>query len=183
MPDCGIEEHTHSISCYSDPNADVETSADWEATLPGDLGIYWSENLVLVAESQLGYEESESNYILDADGITKQGNTYYLAYALTSGTQNTRWKNNTDRATSLYLRYTPEFTVTFNSDGFDAIEESVGYNGYPSLTEPNGWTRAGYNLIGWLASDNQTVYTYEELLARPVTQNISYTAQKSTPSR
>ena len=32
---CGYEtEHTHSVLCYSDANADLETSGDWESTLP-----------------------------------------------------------------------------------------------------------------------------------------------------
>ena len=399
---CGFEEHIHTISCYSDPAADVETEEIWEATLPNDLGKYWSENLARIALSQIGVAESEKNFILDDDGETKKGitrygqwygnpygdwsamfaafclhyadvpqdaipwspgvynmmqlcadkkilsqpdtyvgtngnilfldtdgngnadkilivtaleefapeesagemirtiggdwddavaevliakddprivgyiptaavreaylqslplysinknsniytidvyalpvdydgnritelpvtslgtlrvgnttkqyvadqfdydlgvyhsayfgsetsvtinnvntvwryksgsNSYYLAYAQTNGTQNQRWKNRTDTTVSLYLRYTPEFTVTFESEGFETMMEYVGYKDYPTLTEPSEWAREGYTLVGWLASDNQTVYSYDELMARPITANVTYTAQ------
>ena len=29
---CGLEEHTHSLDCYSDPTADVETEEQWKRT-------------------------------------------------------------------------------------------------------------------------------------------------------
>ena len=398
---CGREEHIHTISCYSDPAADVETEKDWEATLPDNLGRFWSENMARIALSQIGVSESQRNYILAADGETKQGitrygqwygnpygdwsamfaafclhyadvpqdaipwspgvytmmqlcadkgilsqpdnyvnlngnllfldtdgngnadkilivtaledtpiaegqgdmikaiggdwdntvaevkiakndprivayiptaavreaytqslpmysinknsntytidvyalpvnydgeritevpvtklgtlrvnsttrtsvssqfdyemgvyhsayfgtessvtinnintvwryrsgTTYYLAYAQTNGTENKTWKRNADTTISLYLRYTPEFTVTFQSEGYDPVVEYVGYQQCPTETAPSQWTREGYTLAGWLASDNQTAYSYEELLARPVTGNITYTAR------
>ena len=398
---CGYEEHIHTISCYSDPAADVETAEIWEATLPGDLGNYWSENLARIALSQIGVAESEKNFVLADDGETRQGitrygqwygnphgdwsamfaafclhysdvpqdaipwspgvynmmqlcadkeilsqpdayvgmngnllfldidgngsadkilivstleesapekstenmivaiggdwdnavaevkiakddprimgyiptaavreaylqslplysinknsntytidvyalpvdyngnritdlpvmelgtlrvdsttkktvadqfdydlgvyhsayfgtettvsvnnvntvwryrkgTTYYLAYAQTNGTQNQQWKNRADTTVSLYLRYTPEFTVTFKSEGFESVIEYVGYQDYPTETGPSGWVREGYTLAGWLASDNQTVYSYDEVLSRPVTSNVTYTAQ------
>ena len=402
---CGYEEHIHTISCYSNPAADVETAEIWEASLPDDLGKYWSENLARIALSQIGVTESEKNFILTDDGETKQGitrygqwygnphgdwsamfaafclyyadvpqdaipwspgvynmmqlcadkeilsqpdayvglngnllfldtdgngnadkilvvialeepaseegagdmikavggdwdnavtevkiakddprivgyiptaavreaylqslplysinknnniytidvyalpvdyngnriitlpvtnlgtlrvettakkpvadqfdynlgvyhsayfgtetsvnvdnvstvwryrsgTTYYLAYAQTNGTQNQRWKNRADTTISLYLRYTPEFTVTFRSEGFESVIEYVGYQNYPTETGPSRWVREGYTLAGWLASDNQTVYSYEELLSRPVTSNMTYTAQWRLP--
>ena len=398
---CGYEEHVHNLSCYSDPVADVETAEIWEATLPNDLGNYWSENLARIAVSQIGVKESEKNFILANDGETKQGITrygqwygnpygdwsamfvafclhyadvpteaiprspgvynmmqlcvdkdilsqpdayvglngnilfldtdgnsnadkilivtaleeyapeesagdiiraiggdwddtvaevqiskddprivgyiptaavrdsylqsmplysinkknnvytidvyalpvdyngnritelpvtnlgtlsvnsktkksvadqfdynlgvyhsayfgtetevsdnnistvwrnqsgftYYLAYEQTNGTQNQYWKNRTDTSISLYLCYTPEFTVTFQSEGFEAVVEYVGYKDYPTETEPSQWNRENYTLVGWLASDNQMVYSYEEILSRAVTANITYTAQ------
>ena len=64
---CGMAAHKHEITCYSDPSADVETARDWEATLPEDLGKYWSENLARIALSQLGVTESEKNFILAED--------------------------------------------------------------------------------------------------------------------
>ena len=51
---CGKEEHIHTAECYSDNQADVETAADWEKTLPADLGGGWAGNVVKVAASQLG---------------------------------------------------------------------------------------------------------------------------------
>ena len=61
---CGLEEHIHSLSCYSDPSADVETAEIWEASLPDDLGKYWSENLARIAISQIGITESEKIILL-----------------------------------------------------------------------------------------------------------------------
>lgn len=68
---CAIEEHTHTLSCYSNSEADVETAANWEATLPSDLSGVWADDLVAIAESQLGYTESDENYLVTDDGKTK----------------------------------------------------------------------------------------------------------------
>lgn len=84
---CGLEEHTHTAACYpqeespsGDPNADVETQSDWEASfrdveLTGD----WSRDVLAIAESQLGYTESTANFIVDEEGGTK-GYTRYGAW-------------------------------------------------------------------------------------------------------
>jgi len=74
---CGYEEHVHKLSCYSDDTADLETAAVWEASLPDQLTSQWADDLVLVAETQIGYEESVKNYILAEDGETKHGITRY----------------------------------------------------------------------------------------------------------
>ncbi|MCD8341880.1 MAG: leucine-rich repeat protein [Clostridiales bacterium] len=78
---CGLEEHTHTVECLTDETADVETSDDWEATLPADLTGVWAEDVVSVAESQLGYTESTANFTLDEDGTTRRGYTRYGAWA------------------------------------------------------------------------------------------------------
>ena len=134
-----------------------------------DLGVYHS--------AYFGTETSVSVDNINTIWRYRRGGTYYLAYAQTNGTQNQQWQNRADTTISLYLRYTPEFTVTFESEGFDAMMEYVGYHDYPTLTEPSEWSREGYTLVGWLSSDNQTVYSYEELMSRPVTSNVTYTAQ------
>ena len=54
--------------------------------------------------------------------------------------------------------------------------EYVSYKDCPQETGPSEWRRGGYTLVGWLASDNQTVYSYDEVLSRPVTSNVTYTA-------
>lgn len=77
---CGLEEHTHDLNCYTDTTADVERAADWEATVPQELSGNWSEDLIAVAESQLGYKESTRNYIVLNDGITTRGYTRYGAW-------------------------------------------------------------------------------------------------------
>ena len=134
-----------------------------------DLGVYHS--------AYFGTETSVTINNVNTVWRYRSGGTYYLAYAQTNGTQNQYWKNRADTTISLYLRYTPEFTVTFESEGFETMMEYVGYQDYPTLTEPSQWAREGYSLAGWLASDNQTVYSYEELMSRPVTSNVTYTAQ------
>ncbi|MBR0447652.1 MAG: Cna B-type domain-containing protein [Clostridia bacterium] len=73
---CQLEEHVHQISCYSDPDADVETAEVWENTLP-KLTDNTGENMLLIAQSQLGYRESDRNYELAEDGLTKCGITRY----------------------------------------------------------------------------------------------------------
>ena len=73
---CELEEHIHRIACYSDPAADVETPEIWENTLPPLTG-HKAEDLVLIAKSQLGYTESERNFGLAEDGVTKCGITRY----------------------------------------------------------------------------------------------------------
>lgn len=98
---CGLEEHTHDEACYpvtepetteeteaseADPEADLETQEIWEAslsamTLTGD----WSEDILAVAVSQLGYTESQTNYITDENGTvyhyTRYGQWYGAPYA------------------------------------------------------------------------------------------------------
>lgn len=77
---CQITEHTHSVECMIDESADVETASDWEATIPGNLSGKWAEDLVAVAKSQLGYQESTANFRLAEDGQTHKGYTRYGAW-------------------------------------------------------------------------------------------------------
>ncbi len=76
---CDLEEHTHTTACLVDETADVETAADWEATLPELSGVR-ADDVAAVAESQVGYTESESNFQLAEDGQTRQGYTRYGAW-------------------------------------------------------------------------------------------------------
>lgn len=78
---CGKEEHTHDDNCYQavkgDPDADVEKQSDWEKTLEQvPLSGDWSEDVLAVADSQLGYTESTKNYVEAEDGTLK-GYTRY----------------------------------------------------------------------------------------------------------
>ena len=57
---CGLEEHSHSSACFSDPTADVESPETWESSLP-ELSGYPIADLVRIAESQEGYAESTRN--------------------------------------------------------------------------------------------------------------------------
>ena len=76
---CGKEEHQHTLLCYSNPEADLETADIWERTLPAALSGNWADDLSAVAESQLGYHESTNNYILDEGGYI-HGYTRYGAW-------------------------------------------------------------------------------------------------------
>lgn len=86
---CTEEEHIHSEFCYdvgpSDPNADVETREDWEKSLSGvKLTGNKAENVIAVAMSQLGYQESIRNYVMVDDwnlnGYTRYGGWYGKPY-------------------------------------------------------------------------------------------------------
>lgn len=75
--ECLLEEHIHTTECYSDINADLETQAQWEEIF-GTLA-YSEEpqaNIVAAAKSQLGYTESEKNFVVDENG-EKNGYTRY----------------------------------------------------------------------------------------------------------
>lgn len=84
---CTIPEHTHEAKCVVedlDLTADMEWSALWEEET-GKLEFtgVWSEDLLTVAKSQLGYAESKRNCILKNDrllGYTRYsdwGGKYY----------------------------------------------------------------------------------------------------------
>lgn len=77
LAECPLTEHIHVESCYSDINADLETSADWEASLDT---VVWetstAETVIAVARSQLGYMESTLNFEVDLHGI-RRGITRY----------------------------------------------------------------------------------------------------------
>lgn len=83
---CEKEEHSHELICFSNPEADLESAAIWEGTLPGEdrmTGI-WSKDLLTIAESQIGYEESQKNYVVNDDdtinGYTRYGQWYGIPY-------------------------------------------------------------------------------------------------------
>ncbi|MCD7770469.1 MAG: hypothetical protein LUH23_00005, partial [Oscillospiraceae bacterium] len=73
---CELEEHTHTVECLIDLNADVEDATVWEATLPeltGDL----RTDVVAIAYSQIGYTESTANYSIGEDEVAHYGYTRY----------------------------------------------------------------------------------------------------------
>lgn len=77
---CSLAEHVHSIECYSDETADIETMLDWQemfAQYPytGNL----PEDLVGIAQSQVGYSESLLNFEIGSDGV-RRGYTRYGAW-------------------------------------------------------------------------------------------------------
>lgn len=77
---CGYEkEHKHTLLCYSDVNADLETASNWEKLIPA-LNRKPAEDLAMVARTQIGYAESQRNYKVAEDGETKRGYTRYGAW-------------------------------------------------------------------------------------------------------
>ena len=88
--DCGLEEHKHSVACYADLTVDVETAADWEATLP-ELSGDPKADLVAVARSQIGYTESENNYIMSEEKEDEQ--CHSSRYGLWYGNQYGEWNS------------------------------------------------------------------------------------------
>ena len=83
---CTLKEHTHSLICYSNPEADVETAEDWEKTL-ADIKLTgrWAEDVLAIAESQLGYKESTSNYIVEEGDVLKGYTRYGAWYGIPYG--------------------------------------------------------------------------------------------------
>lgn len=78
---CEKEIHTHTLQCSSNPDADVENSAIWERTFADvTLTGNWSEDTLAIAQTQLGYSESEQNYQVGEDGATLHGYTRYGAW-------------------------------------------------------------------------------------------------------
>ena len=87
---CDKEEHHHSIACCSDPEADLETAEDWERSMEHiDVSDADGAVLAAVAQSQLGYKESENNYTVINDfetcGYTRYGEWYEDPYGKWSG--------------------------------------------------------------------------------------------------
>lgn len=87
---CPLPEHHHTVACLSDTSADLETPEEWqaanaEAVMTGN----WAEDLVSVAQTQLGYEQSEKNFEIDpADGVTLR---YYSRYGQSYGNAYGEW--------------------------------------------------------------------------------------------
>ena len=82
---CPLEEHVHVETCYCNLSADLETADDWEMSLAGlSRGTTTAANVVIVAQSQMGYQESTLNFELDEDlvrrGITRYGQWYGNPY-------------------------------------------------------------------------------------------------------
>ena len=78
---CGLEEHHHTVNCLADPLADTEDESAWLNQTGISLTGLWTDDLLTVAEGQLGYEQSEKNFELDADdGVTVRHYTRYGAW-------------------------------------------------------------------------------------------------------
>ena len=83
---CGLEEHTHDLRCAANPNADLENRDLWEQTFADvELTGVWAEDVLAIAETQLGYRESQKNYVVldgsnETKGYTRYGAWYGIPY-------------------------------------------------------------------------------------------------------
>lgn len=77
---CNKIEHTHSADCQVNKMADVETDSDWESSLPKRTGV-WADDVVSIAKKQIGYTESNINFLFAEDNETRKGYTRYGAWA------------------------------------------------------------------------------------------------------
>ena len=102
----------------SDPTADIETAADWEKLFRDiEFTGVWADDLLAVAESQIGYRESKANFIRDEENI-KRGYTRYGAWY---GDAYAKW----DSLFVLFSMYYTGITIDqfpFKSDCEDWIE-------------------------------------------------------------
>lgn len=87
---CPLPEHHHTVACLSDTSADLETPEEWQAAnAKAVMTGNWAEDLVSVAKTQLGYEQSEKNFEIDpADGVTLR---YYSRYGQSYGNPYGEW--------------------------------------------------------------------------------------------
>ena len=75
---CPLKEHRHTVACLRDPMEDIETEDDWLAATNIQLTGQWNTDLLAVAETQLGYKQSEKNFEIDeSDGVSLR---YYSRY-------------------------------------------------------------------------------------------------------
>ena len=105
---CGFEEHIHDFSCYPDLTADLENWDIWAASIP-ELTGQVAEDIVLVAQAQLGCGESTLNFEIADDGETRNGITRYGQWY---GNPYGAWSN---MFTSFCLRYAGLTNVPINS--------------------------------------------------------------------
>lgn len=72
---CGKEEHEHTAACLVNPNAEID--AEYDAKTPERTSMDWAQDMVLVAQSQLGYTESKADVDEDGNGYTMYADQYY----------------------------------------------------------------------------------------------------------
>ena len=83
---CEVPVHTHTLACFADASADLETAEQWEAMRPEATGDY-IQAVLAVARGQVGYTESTRNYIVDENNNLKG----YTRYGAWNGTPYGDW--------------------------------------------------------------------------------------------
>lgn len=77
---CTQQEHAHTLACQSNPQADTELPEQWEQSLPQELTGRWAEDVAAIAQSQVGYAQSEKNFAVAEDGVTQYFYSRYGAW-------------------------------------------------------------------------------------------------------
>ena len=85
---CDKPEHEHTLKCFANPTANLENPEIWERPFQTmELTGNWREDVISVAQTQLGYTESSANYIVDEfddtriHGYTRYGAWYGYPYS------------------------------------------------------------------------------------------------------
>lgn len=78
---CEKPEHTHDTTCFSDPSSDLVYQMEWEQEIDAlNLRYDAALSLIQIANSQIGYTESTTNFITDSNfvrhGYTKYADWY-----------------------------------------------------------------------------------------------------------
>lgn len=124
---CGKEEHTHTLACYSNPDADVENGDVWQNTVSSvTLTGNWGADLAAIAQTQTGYTESTANYAVAEDGQTIHGYTRYGAWA------NDPYRDN-------WSAQFADFCLSYASVPTSAVPQNSDCSAW-NYTNPDGYT-------------------------------------------
>lgn len=89
---CVQTEHTHSDPCYVNLASNLADSSDWESSLPDLLSGVWSEDIISVAQSQLGYKES-GNIATEDEATPDESDSIYTRYGQWYGEHKADWSS------------------------------------------------------------------------------------------
>ena len=146
---CSVPQHAHDASCVIadyDLNADMETTADWEATMATvQLSGNWPRDIVNVASSQIGYTESAQNVLLNDDelnGYSRYGEWYGDPY----GEWNAMF-------TSFALHYAGVDVMSAAAEA-SSLMEAAKASGI--FTEADGYTARPGDIVFFAYAENAT---------------------------
>ncbi len=148
---CEKPEHTHTLSCFSNPHADVESKTVWERTMADvELTGVWADDLVAIADSQVGYKESTANYIVKNDGISING---YTRYGEWYGSSYADW---CAMFVSFCLHYAqiPQTAVPYSA-GCETWANKLSSSEWDLYRNPNEYTPAKGDLIFFDIEDDE----------------------------
>ena len=131
---CGLAAHVHTADCYpqltGDPHADVEIDLDWESTFCNvEITGNWAEDLIGIARSQIGYRESELNFVTDEYNV-RHG---YTRYGDWNGTRYAGWNG-------LYVMFCLNY---------------AGIRDIPTDPVPANWMNAARSQDFWTEKDQR----------------------------